>query len=76
MIVGIENEYISNQESAEELHEPVIRKLKKREVHSPFVDNTCAADLADMQSISKFDQRMCIILSVIDISSNTHGLFL
>ena len=73
---GIENEYISNQESAEKLHKPVIRKFKKREVHPPFVDNTWAADLANMQLKSKFDQRMCIILCVIDIFSNMHGLFL
>ena len=25
--------------SAEELHKPIIRKFKKRKVHSPFIDN-------------------------------------
>ena len=31
---GIENENISNKELAEELHKPVVRKFKKRKVHS------------------------------------------
>ena len=30
---------ISNNELAEELHKPIIRKFKRREVHSPFIDN-------------------------------------
>ena len=29
-----------NQKLTEELHKPVIRKLKKRKVHSSFIDNT------------------------------------
>ena len=33
---GIKNENISNKELAEELHKPIIRKFKKRKVHSPF----------------------------------------
>ena len=45
---GIKNDNISNQELAEELHKPVIRKFKKRKVHSPFIDNIWGADLADM----------------------------
>ena len=73
---AIGNEYISIQESTEESHKPVIRKFGKREVQPPFVDNTWAADLANMQLKSKFDQRMCIILYVIDIFSNIHRLFL
>ena len=36
---GIKNENISNKESAEELHKLIIRKFKKRKVHSPFIDN-------------------------------------
>ena len=30
---------ISSQQLAEELHKPIIRKSKKRKVHSPFIDN-------------------------------------
>ena len=53
---GIRNENISNKELAEELHKPIIRKFKKRKVHSTFIDNTWGADLGDMQLITKFDK--------------------
>ena len=56
---GINNENISNKESAEELHKPIIRKLNKRKVHSPFIDNIWAADLADIQLISKINKGLC-----------------
>ena len=36
---GINNENMSDQQLAEELHKPIIRKFKKRKVQSPFVDN-------------------------------------
>ena len=52
---GIKNENISNRELAEELHKAIIRKLNKRKVHSPFIDNIWGADLAEMQLISKFN---------------------
>ena len=41
-----------NKQLAEELHKPIIRKFKKRKVHSAFEDNIWGADLADMQLIS------------------------
>ena len=50
---GIKNENISNQELAEELHEPIIKKFKKRKVHSTFVYDVWGVDLAVMQLISK-----------------------
>ena len=43
----IKNENISNEELSEELQKPIIRKLKKRKVHSTFIDHICVADLAD-----------------------------
>ena len=36
---GIKNENISDQQLAEELHKPIIRKFKKRKVQSPFIGN-------------------------------------
>ena len=36
---------------------------------SPFIDNVCGADLADMQIISKFYQGICFLLCVIDVWS-------
>ena len=40
-----------NEELAEEIHKPIIRKFKKREKYSAFKENIWAADLADMQLI-------------------------
>ena len=44
----IKNEIMSDQELAEELHKPIIRKLEKRKLHSPFTDNIWGADFADI----------------------------
>ena len=49
-------EIMSNQELAGELHKPIIRKFEKRKVHSSFIDNIWAADLANMQFIKKFNK--------------------
>ena len=43
------NKYIpENEQLAEELHKPIIRKFEKREVYSAFKDNIWPADLADI----------------------------
>ena len=62
-------EHISNKKLAEELHKPIIRKLRKREVHSSFIDNIWGADLADMQLICKFNKGIRFLLFAIDIFS-------
>ena len=62
----------SNKENiqlADELHKPVIRKFKKRKVHSSFRDNIWGVDLADMQLLSKFNKEFRFLLCVIDIFS-------
>ena len=64
------------QELAEELHKPIIRKFKRREVQSTFIDNIWGADPADMQLRCKFNKGFRFLLCVIDFSVNTHGLFL
>ena len=38
-----------NEQLAEELHKPIIRKFKKRKVYSGFKENIWGADLADIQ---------------------------
>ena len=58
-----------NEQFAEELHKPIIRKFKRRKVYSAFKDNISAADLAYMQLISKFNKRFRFLLCVIDIYS-------
>ena len=45
-----------NEQLADELHKPIITKLKKRKVYSAFKDSIWVADLADMQLISKFNE--------------------
>ena len=57
-----------NEQLADELHKPVIRKLKKK-VYSAFKDNIWGADLADMQLLSKYNKGIRFLLCVIDIFS-------
>ena len=45
---GIQSKNISNK--------PIIRKLKKRKVHSSCTENIWGADLANMQLVSKFNK--------------------
>ena len=45
----VKNEIMSNKELVEELNKLIIRKFKKRKVHSPSLDSIWSADLADMQ---------------------------
>ena len=63
------NKNIQNNELAEELHKPIIRKFEKRKVHSSFKNNIWGADLADMQFLSKFNKGIRFLLWVIDIYS-------
>ena len=54
---------------ADELHKPIIRKIKKRKVYSSFRDNIWGVVLADMQLLSKFNKIYRFLLCVIDIYS-------
>ena len=58
-----------NEQLAEELRKPIIRKLKKKKVYSGFTDSIWGADLADMQLISKFKKGLRLLFCVIDIFS-------
>ena len=64
---GIANE--SNYQLANELHKPIIRKFKKRKVYSSFRDNIWGVDLADMQSLSRYNKRIKYLLCAIDLFS-------
>ena len=66
---GIKNENISNQESAEKLHKPIIKKSQKRKVYLPFIDNIWGVDFADMYLTSRFNKVIRFLLCVIDIFS-------
>ena len=45
-----------NEQLANELNKPIIRKFEKRKVYSTFKDNIWGADLADMQLLSKYNK--------------------
>ena len=60
---------MSNQQLADELHKPIIKKFKRGKVYSSFKDNIWGADLADMQLISKYNKRIRFLLCAIDIFS-------
>ena len=57
-----------NEQLAQELHKLIIRKLIQK-VYSTFKDSIWGADLADMQSINKFNKGFRYLLCVIDIFS-------
>ena len=56
-----------NIQLADELHKPIIIKFKKRKVYPSFRDSIWGADLADMQSLGKYNKGIKYLLCVIDI---------
>ena len=54
---------------ANKLHKLIIRKFKKKKVYSSFRDNIWSADLADIQSLSKYNKGIKYLLCVIDFFS-------
>ena len=57
---AVKREIMSNQELAEELCKPIIRKSEKRKVLLSFTDNICGADFANMQLIKRFVFWTCV----------------
>ena len=66
-VAGITNE--PNHQLADELHKPIIRKFEKRKVYSSFKDNIWGVDLADMQSLNRYNKRIKYLLCAIDLFS-------
>ena len=64
---GIVNE--PNYQLANEIHKPIIRKFQKRKIYSFFKDNIWGIDLADMQSLSKYNKGIKCLLCAIDLFS-------
>ena len=58
-----------NQQLANELNKPIIRKFKKRKVYSSLKDNIWGVDLADIQLISKYNKGIRYLLCAIDLFS-------
>ena len=57
----------ANYRLANEIHKPIIRKFKKRKVYSSFRDNIWGVDLADIQSLSKYNKEIKYLLCAIDL---------
>ena len=69
-VTALTNKSLSqNQQLAEEVHKPIIKKSKKRKIHAAFKDNIWGADLADMQLLRRYIKGIRFLLCVIDIFS-------
>ena len=60
---------LQNEQLPNELHKLILRKFKKWKVYLSFKDNIWAADLADLQLITKFNKPIKFLLYVINIFS-------
>ena len=65
-----------NYQFASELHKQVTKKFKTQKVYSSFRDNIWDADLADMQSLSKYNKGIQYYCAQLICLVNTHALFL
>ena len=63
------NDIKQNLQLAKELRKPFIRSFKKRTVYSGFKGNIWSVDLADMQSLSKYNKGIKYLLCAIDLFS-------
>ena len=56
-----------NYQLPNELHKQIFRKFKKTKVYSSFRDNIWGVDLADIQSLSKYNTGIKYLLCIIDL---------
>ena len=56
-----------NEQQAEKLRKPVTKRFKKRKVYARFKENICAADLAEMESLSSKNENVKYLLRVVDV---------
>ena len=61
------NEIKHNLQLSKELHKPIIRNFKNGKVYSRFKDNIWGVDLADMQSLGKYNKGIKYLLCAIDL---------
>ena len=55
-----------NHQLPNERHRQIIQKFKKKKVYSSFRDNIWGVDLADMQSLSKYNKEINYLWCAID----------
>ena len=58
-----------NYQLANELHKQIIKKFKRQKVFLSFRDNIWGVDLADIQSLSKYNKGIKYLLCAIDLFS-------
>ena len=63
-----------NEELADELHKPVIKKFKRRKVYKNFKDNIWVTDLIKMVSLPTKNKSAKYLLCVIDVFNNMKRL--
>ena len=56
-----------NEQLAEKLRKAVTKRFKKRKVYARFKENICAADLAEMESLSSNNENVKYLLCVVDL---------
>ena len=56
-----------NYQLANELYRQIIRKFKRRKVFSSFRDNIWGVNIADIQSLSKYNKGIKYLLCAIDL---------
>ena len=61
--------FMSNQQLADKLHKPIIKKFKRRKVYSLFKDNIWGVNLADMPLISKCNKEIKFLSCLIGLFS-------
>ena len=65
-----------NYQLQNKLHKQIIKKFKRRKFYSSFRDNIWGVDLADMQSLRKYNKGMSIYCVQFIFLVNMLGLFL
>ena len=65
-----------NQQLADELHKPIVKKFKKRKAYSSFKYNIYVVDLVDMQLLSTFNKGIGFYYVWLIFLINMHGFFL
>ena len=56
---------VQNQQLAEELHKPIIKKYEKQKVHSSFKGNIWGANFVDMQLMSKYNFAKTFVKTIV-----------
>ena len=64
-----QDNFLQNSQLVNELHKPIVRKLKKTKVYFYFKGNIWGADLADIQLMSKHNKGIRYLLCVGDLFS-------